>query len=222
MKKIIFVFALALGIGSTLAQKPQPTPKPRISTEAPQKPQPVKPRTGTDSSEQKGQTTKAREGNDAAQQKGKPGQPVQPCCGVSANATRVTAADLSRTPAGKNYVVDLTKRGAVFDLDSTSRSIDFSRIMVRTRGGNVSMETLLKKLLPATADRSVLRIGRPKELSRGKASQIGGKINYTCPPGEPCKCTGDDDCNNMFGAGVCGDIAVCYPTGCSCLPPIKN
>jgi hypothetical protein len=49
----------------------------------------------------------------------------------------------------------------------------------------------------------------------------GGGLGYTCS-GLECSCTGDIDCNDMFGSGVCGDIASCdtsdplNPT-CKCL-----
>jgi hypothetical protein len=192
------------------------------------KPEPQRPRAQPSPTVQKeveplkSQPTTKHSGNDATQQSAQSAKQDSPCCGQSLHSTRVTADDLSRNPAGENYVVDTTRHGAVFDFDSKSRAIDFSRITVRTRSGSVSMEELLKKLLPGTADRSALRIGNPKELSRGKASQTLGRLNYNCPPGEPCTCTGDDDCNKMFTDGVCGDIAVCYPTGCACLPPLRN
>jgi hypothetical protein len=31
-----------------------------------------------------------------------------------------------------------------------------------------------------------------------------------------CTCQGDDDCNDMFSSGVCGDIATCRDGGCWC------
>jgi hypothetical protein len=144
-----------------------------------------------------------------------------PCCAGGTNAKRITADDISRTNQGQHYVVDLTKQKAVFDLDSRKEAINFNRIMIRTSTGNVSMESLLSKLLPNSADRSVLRVGNPHEMRRSIQGRVG-RNNFTCAAGEPCTCTGDDDCNDMFGAGVCGDIAVCNPNGCACLPPIRN
>lgn len=31
-----------------------------------------------------------------------------------------------------------------------------------------------------------------------------------------CGCSGDDDCNDMFSSGVCGDLAVCIDGNCFC------
>ena len=46
----------------------------------------------------------------------------------------------------------------------------------------------------------------------------GGVAEFACE-GLKCTCQGDADCNDMFEAGVCGDIASCNDdTGeCSCL-----
>jgi hypothetical protein len=52
---------------------------------------------------------------------------------------------------------------------------------------------------------------------------IGGgtRAGYTCS-GLKCTCTGDDDCNDMFSDGVCGDVSSCDTTNplnptCECL-----
>jgi hypothetical protein len=39
----------------------------------------------------------------------------------------------------------------------------------------------------------------------------GGGLGYSCS-GLVCTCTGDEDCNDMFGDGVCGDVASCDTT----------
>jgi hypothetical protein len=48
----------------------------------------------------------------------------------------------------------------------------------------------------------------------------GPGTGYTCD-GAICTCTGDEDCNDMFSSGVCGDIAQCRSEGgfeyCWCL-----
>jgi hypothetical protein len=44
----------------------------------------------------------------------------------------------------------------------------------------------------------------------------GGGLGYSCD-GALCTCTGDADCNDMFEAGICGDIASCNNDVCKCL-----
>jgi hypothetical protein len=54
----------------------------------------------------------------------------------------------------------------------------------------------------------------------GAGVTTGGVAEYKCE-GLKCTCNGDTDCNNMFEAQVCGDIASCTGSGdeteCSCL-----
>ena len=48
-------------------------------------------------------------------------------------------------------------------------------------------------------------------------NSVGGKrLGYSCE-GLQCTCTGDADCNDMFEAGICGDIASCNDDVCKCL-----
>lgn len=51
-----------------------------------------------------------------------------------------------------------------------------------------------------------------------KGSSGGTSAGYTCD-GLQCTCQGDDDCNDLFGSGKCGDVASCdNNTGiCKCL-----
>ena len=138
----------------------------------------------------------------------------------SAQQIRITADDIARLPVGKHYLVDLTRRGVIYDFDSTGRPIDFTRVKVHTAAGDVAIDTWLKGKLPSTAIRwraGHLRLGHAKEFSsfyvRGPRSPA---LGFTCD-GARCDCKGDDDCNDMFSSGVCGDIAACTPDGCSCL-----
>jgi hypothetical protein len=52
----------------------------------------------------------------------------------------------------------------------------------------------------------------------------GGAHGYSCA-GLVCNCTGDVDCNDMFGSGVCGDVAQCDnstdPPTCWCFKALR-
>ena len=134
---------------------------------------------------------------------------------------RIISDDIGRFPVGKNYFVDLTRRGVIYDFDSSARPIDFTRVTVHTAKGDVVMETWLKGQFPRVAAgrwrSGYLRIGDAKEFRSlsGRGPRISAP-RFTCD-GNQCDCHGDDDCNDMFGSGVCGQIAVCTPEGCSCL-----
>jgi hypothetical protein len=59
-------------------------------------------------------------------------------------------------------------------------------------------------------------------LQQSLRTTVGGtRAGYTCS-GLKCTCTGDDDCNDMFEDGVCGDVTSCDTTDplnpkCECL-----
>jgi hypothetical protein len=52
----------------------------------------------------------------------------------------------------------------------------------------------------------------------------GGLHHYECS-GLVCNCTGEADCNDMFGSGVCGDVAQCDnttdPPTCWCFKAMR-
>lgn len=67
-------------------------------------------------------------------------------------------------------------------------------------------------LVPARVVGVVPRFG----LGRvGPIADGGGRLGFSCDR-LTCDCSGDDDCNDMFSSGVCGDIAFCSETGCWC------
>ena len=129
---------------------------------------------------------------------------------------QVTSQTVARQPAGKAYVLDLTRSGTIYNV---AAGTDYSRVQVRTSKGEMTVAELLKKSGKNVSGK--LRIGltsdiRAQRLSLGRPGGGGGRLNYSCSD-LACACTGDDDCNDMFESGKCGLIAVCYPDGCICL-----
>jgi hypothetical protein len=41
--------------------------------------------------------------------------------------------------------------------------------------------------------------------------------NFSCNDPLICSCTGDEDCNDMFESGLCGDASICIDNECFCL-----
>jgi hypothetical protein len=131
---------------------------------------------------------------------------------------RVTANEIARLPGTTPYLVDLTRPGAMYEFDPSVGPIDYSRVIIRTGKGDTAIGTLmngpLRSRITAQWSSTRFRMSHPG----GSRTFLGPKsiTNFTCQ-GLECTCTGDPDCNDMFGSGVCGDIAVCNENGCSCL-----
>ena len=68
--------------------------------------------------------------------------------------------------------------------------------------------------------------GTVEQQSEALSGGRPGGLGYSCQP-IGCTCTGDTDCNNMFGDGACGSWpAKCYERGpsnyCICAPWVRN
>jgi hypothetical protein len=133
----------------------------------------------------------------------------------AAKRKTVSAATVSKLPAGKTYEVDLTRKGTIYDFNS--EGTDFNRVTVRTAAGVKTLAELLKQ--SDSHGKGQLVVGSPADMRGLKLSAArmgGGTINFTCS-GLFCGCTGEVDCNNMFSGGACGSIAWCYNDRCYCV-----
>jgi hypothetical protein len=65
----------------------------------------------------------------------------------------------------------------------------------------------------------VRAIPSPSEITSAQAFlprlRLGQRLGFTCNP-VFCACRGDADCNDMFGAGVCGPRDICIDDHCYC------
>ncbi len=116
---------------------------------------------------------------------------------------QVRAQTIANQPTGKPYALDLTRKGTIYNVPS---NVDLSRLRIHTSKGEVALSDLTEKgkksgrlMVGFTTDL------RDTKLNLGSPSVVA---KYSCE-GLKCNCTGDVDCNDMFGAGVCGDVASC-------------
>lgn len=108
--------------------------------------------------------------------------------------------------------VDTNSKGnTVFDLDANGNAM-----MNSASPDSGAAENSQNKV---TKDTGIFTGPSDKVMSDANPS-TGGVAEYKCE-GLKCTCKGDTDCNNMFEAQVCGDIASCTGSGddaeCSCL-----
>jgi hypothetical protein len=137
-------------------------------------------------------------------------QPIKP----EIKQEQVTVQTMARQPASKAYVLDLTRRGTIYNIAS---DVDYNRIRVRTSKGDMTIAELLKKSGKNITGK--LRVGMTSDIRIQKLglARIGrGGLSYDCG-NLACSCSGDDDCNDLFSSDKCGPIAVCYPDGCVCI-----
>jgi hypothetical protein len=141
---------------------------------------------------------------------------------------QVNAESLAQLSGGKKYVVDLTQRGVIYDFDSKTRSLDFTRVVIRTAKGEIPMSSWLEKNFAKTElagwNSRHLRIGTTEGFRsfRGLPARIQkpppGTAAFQCNP-LLCTCKGDSDCNDMFSTTACGPHAACDLSSgvCACL-----
>jgi hypothetical protein len=132
---------------------------------------------------------------------------------------QVTSQTLASLQAGKSYVIDLSRKGTVYNVAS---GVDYSRIQVRNAAGKVmTLNELINKggskaKKPSAGQPLVL--GTVKDLrttknTTGRSPASRGSRIIACDGGV-CACTGEDDCIDMLGEnGVCGMDAFAYCSG---------
>jgi hypothetical protein len=139
----------------------------------------------------------------------------------------VSARTVASQPATKPYVLDLTRAGTVYSLGPGT---DFSRLLVRTDGGEKSIGNLASQF---RTDKNIL-IGTLNDLWRinfgfPTVDDISGPNRVSeaqCKDGV-CGCTGKKDCGDLGRSGKCASGTVTCGTwgvgpdkgkrGCQCL-----
>jgi hypothetical protein len=126
------------------------------------------------------------------------------CVPPKAKSGVVTVSKLNNTqPSGHNVSRTLKTGLSAANLSATNIST------TNKSATNLSAAYLSAKLRNAGGVLPPLR-------GTGGNSIVGANTGYTCE-GLTCACSGDEDCNDMFLHGGCGDIAQCSSDGtCWC------
>lgn len=127
---------------------------------------------------------------------------------------KVTARVLAKVPADGKYVVDLTRKGTIYEFDPVAGSIDSKLVMVRTGAGKQTIESWIEKTFSkqgmtgwnsqpfsvgAAADFRSLWGPRPitKNPSLGRTAP-----GFECS-GDYCTCRGFEDCMDLISSPEC-------------------
>jgi hypothetical protein len=116
---------------------------------------------------------------------------------------------------GKNYIVDLTQRGVIYEFSPQVGQIDFSRVRVRTAQGEVAIGSFLE----TTYLKDKLAGFKYKSQAFSLATRPPGTLqnppadtsNFKCSAIQ-CACNGTFDCNDLiFNTSLCGGPIFCAP-----------
>lgn len=121
----------------------------------------------------------------------------------------VTAQTVASQPVGKPYILDLTRKGIVYEV---ATGVDYSRASVRTATGEQPMSALVKKLgltgkflLGTWRDLSAMDFGIPPgTLDPPDSGPTAAKCDSLV-----CTCNGRQDCSDLSKSGKCGETAAC-------------
>ncbi len=130
----------------------------------------------------------------------------------------VTSQTLASLQAGKPYVIDLSRKGTVYNVAS---GVDYNRIQVRNAAGKVmTLNDLINK-----AGSNAKKLGANKPLVLGTVSDLRALNSARTSPasrgnrvvacdGPVCICTGDDDCGKLLSpGGGCPEGSYVYCSG---------
>ena len=123
----------------------------------------------------------------------------------------VTAQTIAAQPAGKAYVIDLTRKGTIYTLDA---GIDYSRIRVVTPTG----ERALSDVINNVGLKQLQTGGKLRLASFGDLLEPTGGVSpmINCSASATCVCTGFSHCLLLELGGCCRTQMECTASGCWC------
>lgn len=120
---------------------------------------------------------------------------------IDVNAKTITALS-----AGKDYIVDLTQRGVVYEFSHKTGQMDLSRVKVRTPNGELTLGSYLE----TTVLKGKLAGFKYKSQDFSLVNTQTGTVQkaptaikgFQCET-SLCTCTGSGDCIDLFLTGLC-------------------
>lgn len=140
---------------------------------------------------------------------------------VPIKQVQVTAQTIASQPAGKPYVIDLTRNGTIYVV---AAGINYSQLRVRTPTGELAGSDLVRRL-GSTGSKLLLGTGsdivqKLKRDTGGTSQPPGGGTSqiYDCSHAQVCTCIGFSDCLALYLDKLCkpDDVWLCDKTICAC------
>ena len=142
---------------------------------------------------------------------------VQTPGGTSSTTLRriqVNAQTIAALPSDKKYVVDLTQRGVRYEFDAKRSQIDFSRVMVRTARGEVTIGSFLEKIIPKDKFAGFKYSSQSFSLGTRLPGTVQTPLTnpsklIDCASSDYCVCEGEIDCEDLLNSRLCGGASFC-------------
>jgi hypothetical protein len=124
------------------------------------------------------------------------------CTGRPEKPVQVTAQMIASQQGGRPYVIDLTRRGAIYDV---AAGADYGRVEVRTSGGNIALNDFVRRRGFSAGER--LLLGSLSDLVNLLPPDGGHVAKFSCEGPDnligECSCTGRKDCSDLSSSGKC-------------------
>ena len=126
---------------------------------------------------------------------------------TSTKPVLVTKEQIAKLPAGTPYVIDITRRRAVYDV---ADGIDYSRVEVRASDGERPFKEFIGRRTPVAPARTLMA-NNLADLIDLLPPENDGVSEASCSGGS-CQCNGRRDCSDLSKSGKCesgANDAVC-------------
>jgi hypothetical protein len=124
------------------------------------------------------------------------------CTDRPQKAVQVTAQMIASQQAGRPYVIDLTRRGAIYDV---AAGADYGRVEVRTSDGNIALNDFVRRRRFPAGER--LLLGSLSDLVNLLPPDGGHVAEFSCEGPDnligECTCNGRKDCSDLSKSGKC-------------------
>lgn len=125
----------------------------------------------------------------------------------------VNTKTITSLAPGKNYTVDLTQRGVVYEFSHQAGQIDFSRVNVRTDRGEVAIGSFLETTFLKGKSAGFKYKSQAFSLATRQPGIVKnsptGISNFSCDSNQ-CNCDGNRDCLDLLVySGLCDRLTFC-------------
>jgi hypothetical protein len=131
-----------------------------------------------------------------------------------------------KLPPGRNYSMDLSRKGVIYEIDPSAGIVDLDRVVVHTATGDEPLESWLEKTFTREGIDKVelqsLRIGYTEDFRRESAMRGAPRGSPSLRSADPCgeilcSCDSSWRCVFLLASGKCGEKVICSKKNTACV-----